>query len=400
MSILAEIKPTNTFSFKPNKHSVADFPMPTTRVESWKYTRVGAIDTTWKQAERNANSTVLENAIRIENGFITLPSTSIAGIQLTLGKDLSANQQETILSLLSKENKKDVFDAISENASNDLVLIEVEKGKLVEEVLAIELGNSSNMCMSAPYVFIVSKENSVVKFTVDFKGESEQSFHLVNIYAHVEASAQLEIHQLQNTSKNECILLRESISQAEKSVFKITTVTASGTWVRNELNIRIEGQHCETFLSGAYFPKQDQLIDNHTFVDHQVPNCYSNELYKGVLFENGKGVFNGKVYVHIDAQKTNAYQSNANIMMSDNASMFTKPELEIYADDVKCSHGTTTGQFNEEALFYLRARGLSEESAKRLLVSAFTSDVMNRISIPSWKEYVLATLIQNEIITE
>lgn len=400
MSIAADIKPTNTFSFKPNKHSVADFPMPTTRVESWKYTRVGAIDTTWKQAERNANSTALENAIRIENGFITLPSTSIQGIELTLGKDLSAAQQETILSLLSKENRIDVFDAISENASNDLVLIEIEKGKLVEEVLAIELGNSSNMCMSTPYVFIVSKENSIAKFTVDFKGETEQSFHLVNVYAHVEASAQLEIHQLQNTSKNECVLLRESISQAEKSVFKITTITASGTWVRNELNIRIEGEHCETFLSGAYFPKQDQLIDNHTFVDHQVPNCYSNELYKGVLFENGKGVFNGKVYVHIDAQKTNAYQSNANIMMSDNASMFTKPELEIYADDVKCSHGTTTGQFDEEAMFYLRARGLSEESAKRLLVSAFTSDVMNRISISSWKEYVLQTLIQNEIITE
>ncbi len=400
MSIVAELKPTSTFSFKPNKHSVSDFALPTTRLESWKYTRVGAIDSTWKQAERNESIVPLENGIRIENGFITLPSTSSAGIQLTLGKDLSANQQETILSLLSKENRTDVFDAISENASNDLVLIEVEKGKLVEEVLAIELGNSSNMCMSAPYVFIVSKENSVAKFTVDFKGESEQSFHLVNVYAQVEASAQLEIHQLQNTSKNECILLRESISQAEKSVFKVTTVTASGTWVRNELNIRIEGQHCETFLSGAYFPKQDQLIDNHTFVDHQVANCYSNELYKGVLFDNGKGVFNGKVYVHIDAQKTNAYQSNANIMMSDNASMFTKPELEIYADDVKCSHGSTTGQFNEEALFYLRARGLSEESAKRLLVSAFTSDVMNRISIPSWKEYVLATLIQNEIITE
>lgn len=400
MSIVADIKPTNTFSFKPNKHSIADFPMPTTRVESWKYTRIGAIDSTWKQAERNANSTALENTIRIENGFITLPSNNFLGVQLTLGKDLSAIQQEAILSILNKENRTDVFDAISENASNDLVLIEIEKGKSIEEPISIELANSSNLCMSAPYVFIVSKENSIAKFTVDFKGETEQSFHLVNVYAHVEASAQLEIHQLQNTSKNECVLLRESISQAEKSVFKITTVTASGTWVRNELNIRIEGEHCETFLSGAYFPKQDQLIDNHTFVDHQVPNCYSNELYKGVLFENGKGVFNGKVYVHIDAQKTNAYQSNANIMMSDNASMFTKPELEIYTDDVKCSHGTTTGQFDEEALFYLRARGLSEESAKRLLVSAFTSDVMNRISISSWKEYVLQTLIQNKIITE
>jgi Fe-S cluster assembly protein SufD len=400
MSIVAEIKPTNTFSFKPNKHSVADFPMPTTRLESWKYTRVGAIDSTWKQAERNESIVPLENGIRIENGYITLPSTSIAGIQLTLGKDLSAEQQALVLSLLAKENRSDVFDAISENASNDLVLIEIQSGKIIEDAISIEIENVLNASMSAPYVFIVSKANSIAKFTVDFKGKTERSFHLVQLHALVEQSAQLEIHQLQNTSKNECVLLRESISQAEKSVFKITTVTASGTWVRNELNIRIEGQHCETFLSGAYFPKQDQLIDNHTFVDHQVPNCYSNELYKGVLFDNGKGVFNGKVYVHIDAQKTNAYQSNANIMMSDNASMFTKPELEIYADDVKCSHGSTTGQFNEEALFYLRARGLSEESAKRLLVSAFTSDVMNRISIPSWKEYVLATLIQNEIITE
>ena len=400
MSIVAELKPTSTFSFKPNKHSVSDFAMPTTRAESWKYTRVGAIDSTWKQAERNESIVALENGIRIENGFIALPTAQTEGVSFTAGKNLSVEQQGLVLSLLSKENRKDIFDAISENASNDLVLIEIQSGKIIEEAISIEIANVLNESMSAPYVFIVSKENSIAKFTIDFKGKTERSFHLVQLFAHVEQSAQLEIHQLQNTSKNECVLLRESISQAEKSVFKITTVTASGTWVRNELNIRIEGQHCETFLSGAYFPKQDQIIDNHTFVDHQIANCYSNELYKGVLFDNGKGVFNGKVYVHIDAQKTNAYQSNANIMMSDNASMFTKPELEIYADDVKCSHGSTTGQFNEEALFYLRARGLSEESAKRLLVSAFTSDVMNRISISSWKEYVLATLIQNEIITE
>jgi Fe-S cluster assembly protein SufD len=400
MSIVAELKPTSTFSFKPNKHSVSDFALPTTRVESWKYTRVGAIDSTWKQAERNESIVALEKGIRIENGFIALPTGQIQGVSVTAGKNLSSEQQALILSILAKENRSDVFDAISETASNDLVLVEIQSGKIIEDVISIEIENTLNDCMSAPYVFIVSKENSIAKFTIDFKGKTERSFHLVQLHAHVEQSAQLEIHQLQNTSKSECVLLRESVSQAEKSIFKITTVTASGTWVRNELSIRIEGQYCESFLSGAYFPKQDQMIDNHTFVDHQVANCYSNELYKGVLFDNGKGVFNGKVYVHIDAQKTNAYQSNANIMMSDNASMFTKPELEIYADDVKCSHGSTTGQFNEEALFYLRARGLSEESAKRLLVSAFTSDVMNRISIPSWKEYVLATLIQNEIITE
>jgi Fe-S cluster assembly protein SufD len=118
------------------------------------------------------------------------------------------------------------------------------------------------------------------------------------------------------------------------------------------------------------------------------------------MFERGKAVFNGKVFVRPDAQKTNAFQTNANIMMSDDATVNTKPELEIYADDVKCSHGSTTGQFDEEALFYLRARGLGEESAKMLLVSAFTSDVLERIHNESWHDYVREVLMGYELITE
>jgi Fe-S cluster assembly protein SufD len=125
----------------------------------------------------------------------------------------------------------------------------------------------------------------------------------------------------------------------------------------------------------------------------------SNELYKGILFDSSTGVFNGKVYVWKDAQKTNAYQNNANIIAGDNAVMNTKPELEIYADDVKCSHGTTTGQLDEQAMFYLRARGMSPDSARKLLTTAFINDVLNKVDEEVVREYVIQLLVEKELLT-
>jgi Fe-S cluster assembly protein SufD len=145
------------------------------------------------------------------------------------------------------------------------------------------------------------------------------------------------------------------------------------------LTINVAGTNCTTNLNGAYLLKENQHVDNHTVVDHLAPHCNSNELYKGVIDDKATAVFNGKVFVRKDAQKINAFQSNGNVLLSDNASVNSKPELEIYADDVKCSHGSTTGQLDEEAVFYLRARGLSEKSARHLMVSAFIGDVLEKI---------------------
>ena len=135
----------------------------------------------------------------------------------------------------------------------------------------------------------------------------------------------------------------------------------NGGLVRNNLNIDVKGENCTTNLNGVYQLKGNQHVDNHTVVDHLVPNCESNELYKGIIDEKSTAVFNGKVFVRRNAQKINAFQSNGNVLLSDDATVNSKPELEIYADDVKCSHGSTTGQLDEEAVFYLRARGLSEK---------------------------------------
>jgi Fe-S cluster assembly protein SufD len=184
----------------------------------------------------------------------------------------------------------------------------------------------------------------------------------------------------------------EEIWQDASSVFQINTLTLDGSLVRNDLHIQVQGEHAETHLNGMYMLNGQQHVANYSTVDHQVANCESHELYKGIMDDKSVAVFNGKVFVRKDAQKTNAYQSNANVLISDDASVNSKPELEIYADDVKCSHGSTTGQLDDDAIFYLRARGLSEKSAKQLMLTAFMSDVLDKITIPEVKAKVFKTI--------
>ena len=168
----------------------------------------------------------------------------------------------------------------------------------------------------------------------------------------------------------------------------------NGGIVRNNLNIVLEADRSEASLFGLYFLKGHSHVDNHTIVDNVRPNCLSNELYKGVIDDNATAVFNGKIYVQQLAQKTNAYQSNKNILLSDAASVNTKPQLEIYADDVKCSHGCTVGQLDEEGLFYLRSRGISKKTARALLVHSFAIDILHHIKLEPIRNYV------NQLIAE
>jgi Fe-S cluster assembly protein SufD len=178
------------------------------------------------------------------------------------------------------------------------------------------------------------------------------------------------------------------VSVGQEAKYNCATVTLDGSMVRNDLNIAINGENAEVHMHGLFVVKDGNHVDNHTLVEHNVPNCFSNELYKGVIQNGGTGVFNGKIYVKQDAQKTNAYQSNKNILLGDNATMNTKPQLEIYADDVKCSHGTTTGRLDENALFYLQARGLNEELARKMLLGAFARQVSDAIEDQPFREYI------------
>ena len=242
-----------------------------------------------------------------------------------------------------------------------------------------------------PFWRIEVKENARGKVVIHSEMEVD-SFLNGKIEIFLAKGAHLDIDLIQDHAETHFHLMQVEVIQEEGSHLNLVTHTLRGGWIRNEVKIELRGQRAHAGLSGFYLPENQQLIDNHTVVDHQVPNCTSNELYKGVLFDQSRGVFNGKVFVRKDAQKTEAYQSNKNIMMSDTAEMDSKPELEIYADDVRCSHGSTTGTFDQEALFYLRARGLSEMGAKQMLVSAYINEVIDRSGQPLVIEYVKKTL--------
>lgn len=208
----------------------------------------------------------------------------------------------------------------------------------------------------------------------------------------VGAKGNLDHYLLQHEGSRASRVQTTHAYQHEESVLSTNTITLSGEVVRNNLSVVPDGTFCESNLFGLFLGKEEMHVDNHTLVDHVQPDCLSNELYKGVLNDRSTGVFNGKVFVHQDSQRINAYQSNKSLVLSDDANLYTKPELEIYADDVQCSHGATSGQIDEEALFYLRSRGLSEERARILMLRAFARDIIDEIQSDPLRER-LDTLI-------
>lgn len=195
-----------------------------------------------------------------------------------------------------------------------------------------------------------------------------------------------EVNYSVNTTKAH----QETYSNYTNNVY-----TFSGALVRNNLSTAINGQFAEAHLNGLFVTNGMQNVDNHTLVDHLKPNCQSNELYKGIANGKSSATFNGQIFVERDAQKTNAYQSSKNILLSNDATVNAKPELEIYADDVKCSHGTSTGKVDENALFYLKSRGIGEESAKKLLLHAFAHEVISAIKTESVQELVIELFEQS-----
>lgn len=231
----------------------------------------------------------------------------------------------------------------------------------------------------------------------DSKAEVLESFEtigpvktLTNVVTEVVAgmNAHLDHYRLQVEGLGGHQVNTTNVLTHKGSNYTTHTYSLSGAWVRNNLNIGFAEQHTETYLYGLYVLDNTRVADNHSVVDHSLPNCISNELYKGVMSGKSTAVFNGKIFVRRDAQKTNAYQTNRNILLSDDATVNTKPQLEIYADDVKCSHGTSTGRLDEDALFYLRARGIGETAARKLLVRAFVEEVVDKIPNEAVKVYI------------
>lgn len=194
-------------------------------------------------------------------------------------------------------------------------------------------------------------------------------------------NAKADWHKLQNDNDTSYLIDHTFAKQERDSLTTVNTFSFGGKLVRNNLDFIHNGENIHSFMNGITIIGKDQLVDHHTAVHHNTPNCESYQNYKGIYKDHSHGVFNGKVFVNKIAQKTNAYQQNNNILLDEGATIDTKPQLEIFADDVKCSHGCTVGQLNEDAMFYLRARGISKNKAQALLLYAFANDAMQNIDI-------------------
>ena len=201
-------------------------------------------------------------------------------------------------------------------------------------------------------------------------------------------NADMDLLRLQNEHNNSCQVTNTWIRQERNSRCQHGTITLHGGMVRNNLRIHMEGEGAETTALGLFLLDKMQHVDSYTVIDHSKAHCTSNQHYKGILDDSSTGAFNGKIHVHPDAQKTQAYQTNNNILLTDTARMNTKPRLEIYADDVKCSHGATVGQLDEQALFYLQSRGITRDEGRLMLMDAFTWDVISKIKQSALRERI------------
>ena len=274
--------------------------------------------------------------------------------------------------------KGGVFVNIPDNAIVDAPIIiyyvqDASAGEVVSTNRNLVLSGKSSD------VTIVEKFNSI--------GAGNHFTNLVTEIV-VAENARLDFYSIQNDKGNRFQYTNTEIYQKKASRVNTYAFDLQGKLLRTNLHLIIDGEGIESHMYGLYLLTDNTLADNHTVVDHKKPNSFTNELYKGIMDGNSKGVFNGKIFVRPLAQKTNAFQANRNILLSEKASVNTKPQLEIWADDVKCSHGCTTGQLDEEAMFYLRTRGIHKDSARAMMLYAFAGEVTDKINHPGIKSYM------------
>lgn len=303
------------------------------------------------------------------------------------------NAQETNANLVKKHfnqinPNKTAFTHLNSALYQDGFFFFVPKNTVIEKpihVFYISENQDSHTFYNIRNLLIV-EEGAKVEI-IESHHNFDQNFVFTNSVTEifVGKNAKADWHKLQNDSDQSYLVDHSSAQQERDSLATVNTFAFGGKLVRNNLDFVHKGENINSFMNGITIIGGEQLVDHHTAVHHNEPNCESYQNYKSVFNDKAHGVFNGKVFVNKIAQKTNAYQQNNNILLSEEASIDTKPQLEIFADDVKCSHGCTVGQLNDEALFYLRARGISKKEAQALLLYAFANDAMENIDIEPLK---------------
>lgn len=275
----------------------------------------------------------------------------------------------------------------SDNYSDGL-FVYVPDGLHVQQPIQLQsvINAGHGLFLQVRNLIVMGRDSQATFILCDDSYDTAPAFanNVTEIY--IDQNASVECYKMQNLNNQTGLLNHTYASLGTGASFRSVAVTLNGGHIRNHTEVRMNGEHCNVQAHGLYLNDQEQQVDNYIFVDHASPNCHSRELFKGILDDSARGSFNGHVLVREGAAKTEAYQSNKNILLTDKAFINTKPFLEIYNDDVKCSHGSTIGQLDEQALFYIRSRGVSDRTARTLLLYAFCDEVLQQIELQPLRE--------------
>ena len=379
--------------------------LPVAKAEEYKFTPITrTLERTFNLATDNAAAQAVDpstytipgleaDVLVFVNGIYHAAASSVnAKVTVLPLSEALKTHTDLVLKHLGQyaDVKSDALTAWNTASFADGVFVHVPDKTEVERPIALYHIHDTRggQVMAANRNLIVVGKSSQVTVIEKFDTVgTAASFSNTVTEAFVSENAGLEFYSLQNDAGRHQFG-QTTVYQQNFSRVNTYTFTLNGKLVRNNLQLSLDGEGIESHMYGLYLLTNDTLADNHTVVDHKKANSFSNELYKGIMDGSSRGVFNGKIYVRPQAQKTNAFQANRNILLTDKATVNTKPQLEIWADVVKCSHGCTTGQLDEEALFYLRARGVDKASAQAMILYAFVGEVLNNIKHPLLKEYL------------
>ncbi|NOS92756.1 MAG: Fe-S cluster assembly protein SufD [Cyclobacteriaceae bacterium] len=415
-SILKEILASSTPAyFEDGKEArkkafdqLSEIGLPTSKSEEYRFTPITKVlekKFTWTGSYPASSAVSVDfylptigdtHLIVFTNGRFAKHLSQLEGLEanvvVSTFEEADSKTRSVIQSLLGTMSKtEDAFAAMNGAFYQEGIFVHVPANtQVAKPILVLHINDAQEKQVIAHTRLLVSIEKGSSLSIIE-KSDSlgtQPCFRTFTEEMIVAENATLDYCKIQNDSGAVHQVSNTFIAQADSSRVNTFTLTLNGQIIRNNLTIQINGEQCESHFNGLYLVNGNTLVDNHTVVDHQKPNSFSNEMYKGIMDDQSKGVFNGKIYVRPHAQKTNAFQSNRNILMSENATINTKPQLEIWADDVKCSHGCTTGQLDEEALFYLQARGIPYASAKAMLLYAFALDVLTVVKNEKLKAYL------------
>jgi Fe-S cluster assembly protein SufD len=381
---------------------------PTRKEEAWKYTSLNKIlkqdysvfpkqenDIDYRDVKKYFIDDIDTYKIVFIDGKYAshLSQTTHDGIDVCLmSAALSKPKYRLVIeNYFNKAATKDSLSSLNTAFSSEGAYIHIPKNKMVNKPIQIvhfSTGNESAL-MLQPRNLIVVGENSHVQIIERHQSLTDNPV-LTNSVTEIFANkrAIIDYYKIQNDNKHASLIDSTFIKQKQESQATMHTFTFGGNLTRNNLNFLQQGERIDSTLKGVTIIGEKQHVDHNTLVHHIEPNCESHQDYKGIFGDSATGVFNGKVLVEKEAQKTNAFQANNNILVSDKASINTKPQLEIFADDVKCSHGCTIGQLDESAMFYMRTRGIPEKEAKALLMYAFSNNVLSSVKIPEIKQRI------------